>query len=462
MPDTHKRGPLRALFGRHYSLRTGLTALILLGTLIAAMVFVVLQFALKFAINRYYASEKNKLEREVRICTELQSFITSRDLSVEDLDRITQWSERNRYVYLLLYKDDELIFSSGDGDEGSTPGTGGITVDLPTEEELLGYAQAGKLYPLNFSDGTVACSIAEYTEYFYLDAANLISVVAAVISFALIIIVYFQRITARISRLATDVAKVADGDMLHVIRADEPTDEITDLCRHVEHMRSSIVHTLESEREAVNANTELITAMSHDIRTPLTVLLGYLDLMKLRADEESLSYVRAAEATAIRLKELSDDIFRYFVAYGQSNEVKVQAYEADVLLEQLLAEHILLLREKGYTVERTEPLLLPSGTMLYTDAPQLMRIIDNIFSNIGKYADPNSPVFMDISLENERICLHFSNKIRADGEQVESTGIGLRSCSRIASSIGAAFTVSREGDVFTASVGLSCREEVAP
>ncbi len=451
--------PLRAE-KRAYSLRTGLGLLILLGVFVAAAVFVVTLFAFNFVIDRYYATDEHRTEREIRFYTDLQEYVTHHGLSSSDIKSVTEWVRRNPYVYLLISNDDELIFSSGENEEGGDllnpvkPGTG-ITVDFPSEEELREYAESGSPYPLVFSDETVVCSLTEFTEYLYYDAANLVSLVMAVLAFSIIILVYFHRITRRITRLAVDVAVVADGDMSHAIYPDEQGDEISALTRHVEAMRSSIVSTLESEREAVNANTELITAMSHDIRTPLTVLLGYLDVMKLQEQtEESRTYLKAAEATALRLKELSDDMFRYFVAFGKPTEVSIQAYDAPTLLDQLLAEHILLLKEQGYTIQPEHVTELPVGTQLLTDAPQLMRMIDNIFSNIVKYADASQPIVLENSFDNDYIYLQFINNIRTDSAHVESTGIGLKTCSRIASAIGARFTVSKESGRFTVLLAL--------
>jgi signal transduction histidine kinase len=152
----------------------------------------------------------------------------------------------------------------------------------------------------------------------------------------------------------------------------------------------------------------------------------------------------------------------YFVAFGKPAEVSIQPYDAATLLDQMLAEHILLLKEQGYVLKAENGFLLPTGAQLLTDAPQLMRMIDNIFSNIVKYADASAPIVIGDSLDNDYICLHFRNKIRADSAHVESTGIGLKTCSRIASAIGARFTVSKEDGLFTVSLALPLMKEPAP
>ena len=94
------------------------------------------------------------------------------------------------------------------------------------------------------------------------------------------------------------VGYVADGDTGHHVNM-EGYDEITALSRSVEQMRVSILAKIESERKAIEANSELITSMSHDIRTPLTVLLGYIDMMKERSEDIKIIGVEPAASPLI-------------------------------------------------------------------------------------------------------------------------------------------------------------------
>ena len=220
-------------------------------------------------------------------------------------------------------------------------------------------------------------------------------------------------------------------------------DEIATLAANVENMRSSMVENHEKEKAALNANSELITSMSHDIRTPLTVLLGYLDIMRASAEgnEEMQAYIKAAESTALRLKRLSDDMFGYLLVFGNSNSQPVlEEYNAETLILQMLSEHILLIGESGYNVDTTainHASLV--GKKVVTDPQSLVRIFDNAFSNLYKYADKEKPIKISISAEACEIIVEISNHIRRDGERVESNGIGLRTCKKLAEQLNAGF-----------------------
>jgi len=224
-------------------------------------------------------------------------------------------------------------------------------------------------------------------------------------------------------------------------------------------MRNSILENLKKEREAREANKELITAMSHDIRTPLTVLFGYLDIMKECAKDNELmySYVTASENTAMRLKQLSDDMFKYSLAFGSEEEnIALEEYNAWMLLEQMLSEHILLLRENGYDVvgELTGE-ELDSTKIIRTDAQNLMRIIDNVFSNIYKYADKNKPVEITVETESdEKVIIEFENRVQTDPSRAESNGIGLKTCTRLGRIIADGFEYRIDKDIFTARLTL--------
>ena len=465
---------------KFYSLYVRLIGIIIVGALIATGCYVVARFTTNYYISNYYVSDDNKTEREQQYINGLREYVEEHNLTSEDTAEFAKWSRQQRYVYLLIYKDDELFFTSdmlpeeddkrptvGDTDDSGEGGSGGtgITVDYPTREELLEYAKENDLHPIELSDGTIFASIAEFTEYLYYDLANIMSLGIAMVVLAAIIINYFRSIIARIKRLETDVNIVSEGNMTHVIRSGG-YDEISRLSTNVENMRNSILENLEKEREARRANKELITAMSHDIRTPLTVLLGYLDIMKesTREDEVLHNYVTASENTAMRLKQLSDDIFKYSLAFGSGNEgIKLEDYDARMLIEQMLSEHILLLRESGFDiVGRMPDESIGEGMTVRTDAQNLMRIIDNVFSNISKYADSSRPVTISIESDgNDRVVIEFCNFIATVPNKAESNGIGLRTCSRLATTVLDSFHYESTGEEFTVTLSLKLYKAVA-
>ena len=513
---------------KHYtSLRLTMLSTLLFALGIALLLFFASNFLSDHYIQKKYMSDERRKERGDSYVEDLQNFVTSNGLSCDDTKEISKWAQNHKYLYLLIYKDDKLLFESGtyeeenteeteqnkenaddvpdnsvendtendteNGDDTTTDGTdtevgedtpdtptdtedtndtneetskgestatkdegakyptSGITVKTPTRDELIAEAVAGGSHPIVASDGVLLASMVEYTEYLYYDIFNIVSVALAFLGFVFVMWVYFFELTKRITQLGKEVTAVADGDMTRAITA-EGEDEITRLCTDVEYMRSSMLENIEKERAALEANRELITAMSHDIRTPLTVLLGYIDIMKLNAPEGDMQqYIEASERTALRLKKMSDDMFSYFLVYGGGIEVSVQECDARTLVDQMLSGHVFLLREQGYIIDfnfEGEDNEFLSDTIVVTDPPQLMRIVENIFSNVMKYADKEKPVSIFVGAEVDEMTIKVTNYVAQNIDGAQKNGIGLRSCMKLANAMDIRFSSDGEDGVF--------------
>ena len=429
-----------------------------LGFILAiAVYFLIMLISEQYRVN-VYTTEANRAAREERLVAEFQAYVDAREINSGDEESIRHWVQQKTYINLMLYKGTEVFFSSGMYDNAdvfplfSNLLLGG-SIDYPTEEEMREYANENKMVKVQMADGVYFVSITEFSEYFYRNIANIVSIGLALLVLALIITIYFFKVVKRITKLASDVTVVADGDMNYRISS-AGNDEISKLSYDIENMRSAILSTLEGERAAREANTELITSMSHDIRTPLTVLLGYLDIMKMYSSDEVMNeYIKRSESTAMRLKKLSDDMFKYLLVFGDTAQsVELEEYDGVTLTDQLVSEHAELLREQGYDVRITS--LIDADVTLLTSAPELMRIVDNVFSNIRKYADIEHQVNILIDAGDAHTVMTFSNKISQDISTAESTGIGLKTCAKIAELISAEFSYSKNKDIFTASVRL--------
>ena len=484
---------------------------LLFGVGIALVLFFVTNFLADLYIQKKYMSEERRKERAASYVEDLQNYVTENGLSSDDTNEISKWAKGYRYLYVLIYKDDKLMFESGNYESSNTDKTGenkenaddvpdnsvengaestdnntdgtdtdtpadtdgasdesqntegtsqkddgkyqapGITVRVPTRDELIAEAVAGGSHPIVTTDGVLIASMVDYTEYLYYDIFNIVSVMLGFIGFLLVMWVYFFELTKRITQLGKEVTAVADGDMTRAITA-EGEDEITRLCTDVEYMRSSMLENIEKERAALEANRELITAMSHDIRTPLTVLLGYIDIMKLNAPEGDMQqYIEASERTALRLKKMSDDMFSYFLVYGGGIEVSVQECDARTLVDQMLSGHVFLLREQGYTIDfnfEGEDNEFLSDTIVVTDPPQLMRIVENIFSNVMKYADKEKPVSIFVGAEVDELTIKVTNHVAQNIDGAQKNGIGLRSCMKLANAMDIRFSSDGEDGVF--------------
>lgn len=488
---------------RVFSLYFGLVGSILVGAFLATLIFMTTRAATDYYINNVYLSEENKKAREEDYLEDLRQYILDNNITAADSDKFQAWIDENSYVFLEVSSGTELIYSSivirpelppEDGDEDKLPedgdaidpenpdpenpekpgeeSSGGKDDDNidgilsgPTREELLDKVANitnRETIDIEYEDGkkeTFLVKIYDYSEYFQRDILNVLCFVVSMIVLATVIVEHFGRIIVRINRLQYDVKEVAEGHLEYPIVA-TGFDEITRLAYDVENMRTSMLENIEKEREALQMNTELITSMSHDIRTPLTVLMGYVDIMKSDLPpEEMREYVLASEKTVHRLKQLSDDMFKYFRAFGKGAEgITMEEYDAATLFEQLLTEHVLLLSESGYDVKYDISELLEGNYIVRTDAPHMTRIIDNIFSNLYKYADMEREVYITGKKVDDTAVFEFKNATKINSG-AESSKVGLKTCKRLSEYILNSFDYGEEEGTFTLTFSMKLYNE---
>lgn len=448
----------------------------MLGNLLFALgvgiaMFLLISLVSNHCIDKRYLA-KDKVEKRVEEYRgELQDYITDNGIASSDVEKIARWAKKNKYLFIAVYDGDTLVYETGmniekvqktvenkenadDSTKNSvSDGSAGVSGRAPSKEELR--AEAKGPYKLTTADGELEVLIADYSEHLYYDIFKILAIILAFISFLVVMWLYFFELTKKISRLGREVTAVADGDVNRAITADGD-DELTRLCADVEYMRISMLENIEKERAALEANRELITAMSHDIRTPLTVLLGYLDIMKSNTqDGDMLQYIETSERTAMRLKKMSDDMFGYFLVYGGGVEVEIQECDARTLVDQMLSGHVFLLREQGYTIEfnfEAENNDFLNEVIVVTDPPQLMRIVENIFSNVMKYADKEKPVTVFVNSDTDEMTIKVSNFTAPNPDEAQKNGIGLRSCLKLANAMDIRFSSDEEDGVFTSTL----------
>ena len=447
---------------KHKSLYIGLLYNIVIGLLLGLLVWGSVMIPSYYIINHYYVTEKMQQNRREEYLVSLQKYVSDNNISLDESGEITEWVRNNPYVYLLVYQG-EGDKTPSSGSEAIAPGAkdkltehSGARVDESLERnELIASARSHGYTRLDLEDGSVIVAITEYTENLFYTAFSFISILAAALTFVLMLVRYIRILIERVKRFESDITIVSEI-------MSEGVDELSNLSHKVETMRQTMLDHIKSEQEAREANTELITSISHDIRTPLTVIMGYIEMMKshVKDDEAMASYVSATESTALRLKQLSDDMFKYSLLFGDTDKiVKLEEYDAVTLFDQILTEHILLMRERGYDIiSSTVGEALLEGSVVNTDPQNLMRIIDNIFSNMSKYADKDKPIYISCGFDSGKLIIEFKNSVRHDNEGAESNGIGIKTCLRLGKLVADKFEYENDGEMFTCRLYMNIKK----
>ena len=240
----------------------------------------------------------------------------------------------------------------------------------------------------------------------------------------------------------------------------------TGLSQIKEGFRKAVEEEVKSER----MKTELITNVSHDLKTPLTAILTYVELLKKEdiTEEERTSYVETLEKKSNRLKVLIEDLFE--VSRAASNNIELQQSEVDLvkMVKQAAVEHEELFAETNLSLRQTMP---EQACMVYVDGQRTYRIFENLFSNICKYAMPGSRVYvrvfekmgwyyaelknmsaMELSVAAEELTERF---VRGDASRnTEGSGLGLAIAKNLTQVQGGSFRVETDGDLFKVEVGF--------
>ena len=334
------------------------------------------------AIDRWYLSEDAVAARNLEHARSLQEYVSARGVSSRDTLAIEQWSRGEKKANVIVYQ------AEGDPYEAGSWGTSEL-LDDTTQSDIadLGYS----FFTLQFADGEYRVAVCDYSEAWLYSYVSFGALVLGFVIYSFIAFGFTRRLTRRVTRLSEAVG--AAGALNRTIPV-VGTDELARLAASVNTMRDTILERTRNEQTAWQANSDLITAMSHDIRNPLTSLIGYLDLLGECAAE---------------------------------------------------------LRSRGFDVNL---LLLTTPCTVTTDVQMLKRVTDNLLSNIEKYADPAARLTILAECEGERLHVCFANRARRELARVESNHIGLRTCEAILQLLGGQFFTHRTGDDFSAEFVL--------
>ena len=417
---------------------------LLLGLVLGVCMALLAESVGEAVIERCYLSEAAVLKRTNRAAQELQGYVRQNALTTRNTNALAQWGESRKDYYILLYRDQRQILEIG------WWGADSAAVDAYSLKEQ----GAEVVYPIAFRDGTVYAVIYDNSDSRLYDVTWVVSLLLGCAVLALTLLAYNRRVARKVVAISHEVQSIGEGN-LYLQLEPKGSDELAQLTASVEQMRLSLLRKTSEEQRALQQNSDLITAMSHDIRNPLTSLIGYLDLLEMSQDrlpEDLRSYVLASRDKAYQLKDLTGEMFRYFLVFSRGEqETHPEPYDAQILCAQLLGECAAELRSRGFEVN-----LLPLTTpcTVTTDVQMLKRVTDNLLSNIEKYADPAARLTILAECEGGRLHVCFANRARHELARVESNHIGLRTCEAILQLLGGQFFTHRVGDDFSAEFVL--------
>lgn len=250
------------------------------------------------------------------------------------------------------------------------------------------------------------------------------------LSFFLIVLFHFVYKKVReIMKLQNDIQMLAAGIWEYEIIT-KGDDELASLGYHIEQMRLSHVETQNNEEKRKEANKKLIETLSHDLRTPLTALKSYIEIMQLQKGnpERYAEYLQNCIGKIDEIKKLSDEMFMCSSVPDSKNEVDMKYVSlGDVFT--LLKENKEYLEIKGFRLDIIKSIDISLD--IYGNVNLMKRIFNNIVSNIIKYAEPSKSIICSYELYNKYIMLAFKNQKNKKRDDYKSSHLGLKSIEKM-------------------------------
>ncbi len=432
-------------FRRTHSLSAQLFAGVLLSMLTAAAAFIVFFTFGNYLLDHTVYGQGFASRMADRSFERLQAFVVQERITPQKLWRLNAWCASHKNAYLTLYIDNQLAYESPVS-EGQEPDSEGFNPEMENADQR---------YEMTLADGTAA----EAYFYYFADEAFYIwmSAIAGALAFAVFSLCFISLVHRKlrhIQRLKRELDILAGGNLEYAVTV-QGRDELGELAAGIDEMRRSILNHQREEAEIRAANSQLVTAMSHDLRTPLTSLMAYLEILDRNkaADEEQRRHlIHQSLAKTQSIKSMADKLFEYFLVYTTEWErPDMETMDADEVMRQFWQEYAFALESRGYTVHTDFEALCGR---IHGKPELLQRAFDNLYANLLKYAEITQPIEIICRRKNKDVCLCITNTISDRRNPKQSTNIGLNTCRRILSMHNGGFQAVEEERIFRVEMTL--------
>jgi signal transduction histidine kinase len=427
-----------------HSIYFQLVLLLTVSAVTAGIVFLALETAGVWLIDNYYDTPEYNEKKNRFYIEKMQQYIDEEQISYEDRTKLNAWVKEQQVISVRVYKNNTLMFNSDYQEQ--EPETDGIYAN---ENDLLTY------YPVEFADGTAMVGIIGWYVYQLYNYEQITALVASFLLFLVLTLLGIRRKMAYIARLSMEIGILEGGSLDYKITV-TGQDELSRLAQGLDNMRRSFKNMIAREAEMVRENQKVVTEMSHDLRTPVTSILLYTEILKkgnYESTEQSAEYLDKIDRQARRMKQLTDHLFEYSLVSGQQEITLEKAESYEDLFYDLLSETCSFLEHRGFhTVTQMEW----RDQKLRVCTEYVVRIMDNITSNILKYADAEKPVKISSMYIGQMAGFAFENSVQELTEKPDSTRVGLQSIKNMMQKMGGISKTCEQDGIFRIEVLFPC------
>ncbi|WP_461815717.1 sensor histidine kinase [Faecalimonas sp.] len=401
---------------------------------ISIFVYVLLLFSSSYFITRYYNTAEHIEKLEKKYVEDLQNYITREKITVQSIGKIDDWVFDKEDVFLKIFVKGNIIYDAMYGQTDNI-------VDGIEKREHFGRMKNYELI-LGLEKAEVVLFCYDFSAENY---AMYISLFTSFLVFFIVMVVGVRRKITYLVTIQKELNMLLED--LDCSVSLWGNDEITDVARGIDALRLSVKEKMEKEKMAYEANQRLIASLSHDIKTPLTTVIAYLELVKSGEyeDEKLRKYVGISLDKANHLKELTNELFEHFLLHGGEEQVIFEQVNGNELIMQLFEENLFDLEMQGADIRRD---VSDITSTLEVNVRFVYRLFHNLFSNLEKYGDFSKPIFIRYAVENNYLVLSMQNTKAKKQDQRESAKIGLHNCAAIMEKHKGTFEVVENDNIF--------------
>ena len=401
---------------KRYSISAQFFLLLLSSGAFCVLLFFALHWGIGATLNHYFINSDFEDRTTEQRIIDFQEYVTDNQLTVGDTQAISAWTRGKPLILMEIYRSNVLVYSS------YAPQSQAIEEN----DQEVPYYDWVSYYVVEFADGSAEVLLYCDDIFRIFTYATIGEVIFCTLLFLVVFLISCQGIVRYIRQLKGEIQAMEAGDLNTPITIAGKND-LTSLAESLDAMRIALRTQQDQTAWTYAANQTLISEMSHDLRTPLTTLLLYTEIVRSRKyenDAQKDDYLNKIDTKARQLKQLSDNLFEYaLVTRDTVVTLDPPAYFSRIF-EEPLAEMVDTLQQRGFACALD---LGSEDLMLTVKMQYIRRVFDNITSNAIKYADPGREISVTFRKEEKWVGLRFANHVLPGQHREESTQVGLTS-----------------------------------
>lgn len=323
--------------------------------------------------------------------------------------------------------------------------------------------------------GGISITAMLYAQYNYGDRATIFFWFLVIMGLGIRTFMYLFQKMRQFENIQKALQAIYEGNTNIDLDSDELTGTLKQMAVYIEDIAGGLSNAIQASLKNERQKTELITNVSHDIKTPLTSIINYVDLLKKEEmpNEKAKEYLEILDSKSQRLKRLTEDLVEASKASSGNIKLKMEKINVNELIKQVSGEFEDRFKERNLEEIMTLP---EENLFIQADGRYLYRVLENLYSNSSKYAMEGSRIYLDVVPKQTSVVIQMKNVskeklnittdelmqrfVRGDSSRnTEGSGLGLSIASSLTELQGGKFHIYLDGDLFKVTLGFEKMKE---